>query len=191
MCAKLSQAPHPLWNLSRKSGWKNGLNLGEDLFFWIEGALAPGRTCTPKTGYFQDKAKISEAKSLIGVLFNAKHIAEGNVPCFPWPGPSHLQNFTLKYKILNVLWTWSELKWGIFQVAFKSQNFFSFKRSENVQNVIQMALKEQFFTKNYEKSPSDWGLRFQPPSVIRLNCTSLLTTSPNFDIFVKLFNLTF
>ena len=45
--------------------------------------LGPDRTCIPKTGYFHDKTKISKAKSSIEVLFNAKHIAKGNVPCFP------------------------------------------------------------------------------------------------------------
>ena len=31
---KIESCPPPLWNLGRKSRQKNGLNLGEDLFFW-------------------------------------------------------------------------------------------------------------------------------------------------------------
>ena len=30
---KIKPCSHPLWNLGRKSGQKNGLNLSEDLFF--------------------------------------------------------------------------------------------------------------------------------------------------------------
>ena len=58
-----------------------------------------------------------------------------------------------------------------------------------------MALKKFFFLKTYKKSPSGWG-RPQTPlasvsgggdpgplSVIRLNYTSLVNSSPNLDIF--------
>ena len=39
----------------------------------------------PKTGYFHDKIKIFEGKSL-SECFYAKNVAEGKVPCFPtWP----------------------------------------------------------------------------------------------------------
>ena len=44
----------------------------------------PGRTYNPKTGYFCGKTKISKKnKSSSELLFTAKYIAEGNVPCFP------------------------------------------------------------------------------------------------------------
>ena len=33
----------------------------QNIKFELKGAWAPGRTCTPKTGYFQDKTKISKA----------------------------------------------------------------------------------------------------------------------------------
>ena len=56
--------------------------------FWFEGAWAPGRTYIPKTGYFHDETKIFKSKSL-SALFNAKNIAESNVPRFSWLGPSH------------------------------------------------------------------------------------------------------
>ena len=36
-----------------------------------------------------------------------------------------------------------------------------------------------FFSKNYKKSPSGWGLRPQTPSMIRLRHTNLLITLPN------------
>ena len=60
------------------------------------------------------------------------------------------------------------------------------------------------FSKNLQKSHSGWVLRrqtpiasggwwlhFQAPSVTRLSSTNLLTTSPKFDMLLKLFNLRF
>ena len=46
-----------------------------------------GCTCNPKTGNFYDKTII--AKKNLRVNLAAKLIAEGNVPCFPSPGPLH------------------------------------------------------------------------------------------------------
>ena len=66
------------------------------------GPEPPSRTCTPKTGYFQDKNLQSQSSSEL--LFTSKVYAGGNVPCFPPTGPSHLQNLTPKCKILNVFW---------------------------------------------------------------------------------------
>ena len=49
--------------------------------FELRGPGPLGRTCTPKTGYFHDKTKISKAKrSSSESLFTAKNIAGGNVP---------------------------------------------------------------------------------------------------------------
>ena len=49
--------------------------------FELRGPGPLGRTCTPKTGYFDDKTKISKAKrSSSESLFTAKNIAGGNVP---------------------------------------------------------------------------------------------------------------
>ena len=57
------------------------------------------RTCNPKTGYFQDKTKISnENKSSSELLLTFKFIAKGNVPCYPSPGLRHLQNLKRKFK---------------------------------------------------------------------------------------------
>ena len=36
----------------------------------------PGRTCTPKTGYFHEKNKNLYGKSLSGLLFTAKILVE-------------------------------------------------------------------------------------------------------------------
>ena len=56
----------------------------------------------------------------------------------------------------------------------------------------EMALKELFFSKKLKTNcPATVGFSFRPPSVIRLSYINLLTMSPNFDIFVKLFNLPF
>ena len=38
----------------------------------------------PKTGYFHDKTKIFKDKSS-SEWFNAKNVAESNVPWLPWP----------------------------------------------------------------------------------------------------------
>ena len=40
--------------------------------FELRGPAPPGRTCTPITGYFRDKTKISEVKSSRRLLFTAK-----------------------------------------------------------------------------------------------------------------------
>ena len=51
--------------------------------------------CTPKTGYFYDKTKISKANFLVNYyLLAAKNIAGGIASCFTLPGSSHLQNLT-------------------------------------------------------------------------------------------------
>ena len=42
----------------------------------------------PKTSYFHDKTKIFKGKPL-SALFNAKNVAESNVPWFPWLWPNH------------------------------------------------------------------------------------------------------
>ena len=58
-----------------------------------------------------------------------------------------------------------------------------------MQNVIQMALKNQFFQKQtFKKSPKTAP---RPPSFKRLDQTSLLTTSLNLDNFGNLFNFRF
>ena len=57
----------------------------------------PGRTCNPKTGYLHAKQRTPrKIKSSSAILFTAKYIAEGNVPCFTSPGPSQLQNLSKK-----------------------------------------------------------------------------------------------
>ena len=51
----------------------------------------PDHTCISKTNYLQYKTKISkENKSLSELLLFGEYITEGNVPCFPLPGPSQL-----------------------------------------------------------------------------------------------------
>ena len=42
----------------------------------------------PKPSYFHCKTKIFKGKFL-SALFNAKNVAESNVPWFPWLWPSH------------------------------------------------------------------------------------------------------
>ena len=75
----------------------------EDIIkFELRGPEPPGRTCTPKTGYFQDKNL--QGKSSSELLFTSEIFAGDNVPFFPPTGPSHLQNLTQSCKILNVFW---------------------------------------------------------------------------------------
>ena len=51
----------------------------------------------------------------------------------------------------------------------------------------------KMMTQSLDYPHSFWrvGVRLQTRSVIRLGCTNLITTSSNFDVFVKLFNLRF
>ena len=73
------------------------------------------------------------------------------------------------------------------------KNFVLSNGSENVQNVIQIALKLSFFCKNLQKifrpqtpiASGGWGLRSHAPSVTCFSCTNLLTTSPNLDRIEK------
>ena len=70
--------------------------------FELKGPGTPARTCNSKTDYFHDKTKISKDNKFSSEsLLPAKHIAEGNVPCFPSPGPSQLQNLSKNCLVLN------------------------------------------------------------------------------------------
>ena len=94
----------------------------------------------PKTGYFHDKTKIFKGKSS-NALFYAKNVEESNVPWFLWLGPSH-KNLAPKCNILNVFWTWPEVKGVIFFNWLSNiKNFILSSGSENVRNVIRIALK--------------------------------------------------
>ena len=58
--------------------------------------------------------------------------------------------------------------------------------SKNVRYlVVQMALKQLFFTKNYLKSSSRWECRSQAPVCDTFGFTGLLATFPNLNIFWK------
>ena len=47
----------------------------------------PGRTCTPTTGYFYDKTKISKENLRVDYYLKLKYcIAQENVSCFPIAG---------------------------------------------------------------------------------------------------------
>ena len=56
----------------------------------------------------------------------------------------------------------------------------------NTSEIWSNGVKTAFFSENYEKLPSGWGLRPQTPvnSTFELQYTSLLNTSPNLDIFI-------
>ena len=64
-----------------------------------------------KTGYFHDKTKIFKGKSS-SEWFNAKNVAE-SIMHLDSPDHAKSQNLTPKRKILNVFWTWPEVKGGI------------------------------------------------------------------------------
>ena len=61
----------------------------------------------PKTGYFHDKTKIFKGKSS-NEWFNAKNVAESNVPRFPWP--SQVTKFNPKMQDFKCVldFTWSK-----------------------------------------------------------------------------------
>ena len=116
----------------------------------------------PKTGYFHDKTQIHKGKSS-SEWINAKNVAENNVPWFLWPG--QVTKFNPKMKdILNVFWTWLEVKGGICSIGSQISKILFF----------QMALKtcemwskwhsnSHFFLKTYKKLPSCWMLCPQSP----------------------------
>ena len=52
----------------------------QNIEFELGGPGPPGRTCTPKTGYFHATQK--PPKQILQWLFTAKDIAVGNVHCF-------------------------------------------------------------------------------------------------------------
>ena len=70
--------------------------------FKLRGPGPPGRKCTHTTGYFHDKTKISK-KNRVGYYLLLKYCMR-QCTLFPLPGPNHLQNLTLKCKILNRFW---------------------------------------------------------------------------------------
>ena len=93
----------------------------------------------PKTGYFHDKTNIFKSKSS-SEWFNAKNVAESNVPWFPWPG--QVTKFNLKMqafkRVLDL--TWSKGR-DLFNWLSNLKNFVFSNVSENVRNMIQMAPK--------------------------------------------------
>ena len=87
-----------------------------------------------KTGYFHDKAKIFKGKSS-SEWFNAKNVAENNVPWIPWPGQvtkfnPKMQDFK---RVLDL--TWSK-GMDLFNWLSNLNNFVLSNGSENVRNVI-------------------------------------------------------
>ena len=92
-----------------------------------------------KTDYFHHKTKIFKVKSS-SEWFNAENVAESNVPWFPWPGQvtkfnPKMQDFK---RVLSL--TWSKAR-NVFNWLSNFKNFVLCNGSENVRNVIQMALK--------------------------------------------------
>ena len=78
----------------------------------------------PITGYFHDKTKIFKANLrvndlMLKMLQKAMYLDS--------PDQAKSPNLTPKCDILNVFWTWPEVKEGFVQLAFKSQKFCSFK----------------------------------------------------------------
>ena len=71
----------------------------------LRGTGPPGRTCTPITGYFHDKTKISKENLRVDYYLLLK-CCKRQCTLLPLPGPDHLQlNLTQKCKMLNVFWT--------------------------------------------------------------------------------------
>ena len=103
--------------------WKNlvrGNAYWTNYWIWIEGAWAPGGTYIPKTGYFRDKTKIVKGKSS-SALFNAKMLQKA----FDFSDLGQVTKFNPK--ILNVFWTWLEVKVVIFSVGFQTSKILFFQ----------------------------------------------------------------
>ena len=74
--------------------------------FQSRGPGPPDCTCTPTTGYFHDKTKISRKIFEWIIIYCQIILQEATHLTSPYLGQiTHLQNLTPKYKILNVLWT--------------------------------------------------------------------------------------
>ena len=79
----LRNNPPPFRQFSRNKMLSKKPSLGKCLLNKLlnlnRGAWAPNCTYIPKNGYFHDKTKIFEGK-FSSALFNAKNVAESNVP---------------------------------------------------------------------------------------------------------------
>ena len=73
--------------------------------FELRGPGPPGRICTLITGCFHDKTINSEENFQVHCYSRQKYCMRHCAVLSSPPGPSHLQNLTLKCKILNVFWT--------------------------------------------------------------------------------------
>ena len=109
----------------------------------MRGPELPGRTCIPKTSYFQDKNLSGKLSSEL--LSTFKIFAGGNVPGSPPTGPTHLQNLAPKCKILNVFWGCPVIKGRtkqleLFNWLSNYKNVVLSNGFKNAQNVIQIAL---------------------------------------------------
>ena len=71
--------------------------------FKLRRAEPLGRTCTPITGCFHDKTKISKENCRVDYYLMLKYCTR-QCTLLPLPGPNRLQNLTPKCKILNVFW---------------------------------------------------------------------------------------
>ena len=56
----------------------------------LRGPGPPDQTCTPITGYFHDKTKISKENLRVD-YYLLLNVARDNAPYFPLPRPNHLQ----------------------------------------------------------------------------------------------------
>ena len=72
--------------------------------FELRGPGPPGSIYTPITGCFHDKTVISKENFRLDCYFLLKYCRR-QCTLLPLRGPNHLQNLTLKCKILNVFWT--------------------------------------------------------------------------------------
>ena len=69
------------------------------------------RTCTPATAYFYAKQKSLKKNFRVDYYLLLKYCRrQCRLPCFPLPGPDHLQNLTSKCKILRDLALTCKLK---------------------------------------------------------------------------------
>ena len=93
-------------------------------WIWIEGVWAPCRTYIPKTGYFHDKTKSSKTNLRVHYLMLKRLQKAMYLISLTW---TKSQNLTPKCKILNVFWTWPEVKGVIFSTGFQTSKILFFQ----------------------------------------------------------------
>ena len=134
----------------------------------------PGRYIFIKLVIFMTKQKSSKANLWVHYLI-LKMLQKAMY--FDFLDFAKSQNLTTKCKILKVFWTWPEER-DFFNWLSNIKNFVLSNGSENVRNVIRIALNSHFFPKN---RPATGGSAPMPPL---WHVWVALICSPRFPILI-------